>query len=183
MRCEQASEMMSLRLDHYLDDAADVDQHLATCVACSGEWAALQAVTRLFENPPMAQPPPDFARRVMARVADRPTPQVNPWRNLGGWLVLIIGTLALGLVALSPTALDVWRSWQPLLAAGGAAAVVGAATGVRDGLLAWPMTALGVLRLVPPPLLVGYMLSTLLLATVWVVLVGHLNLQRRITTA
>ena len=124
MRCEQASEMMSLHLDHYVDDAADLDRHLATCVACSGEWASLQAITRLFENPPMAQPPPDFTRQVMARVADRHTSQINPWRNLSGWLVLVMGTLALGLVGLSPVALDGWRSWQSLLAAGGASALI-----------------------------------------------------------
>lgn len=183
MRCEQASEMMSLHLDHYVDDAADLDRHLATCVACSGEWASLQAITRLFEHPPMAQPPPDFAVRVMARVAERPTPHISPWRNLSGWLVLALGTLALGLVGLSPVALDGWRSWQSLLAAGGISAVISAAVAAQEALVTLPMTALGVLRLVPPPLFIGYLLSTLLLATVWVVLVGHFNLQRRTTAA
>lgn len=190
MRCEQASELMSLRLDHYQDEATDLDQHLATCVACTSEWASLQAVTRLFENPPMLQPGPNFTARVMARVADRRAPQVNPWRNVSGWVILALGALGLALVALSPLALSAWQATWPLVEA---ARVTWAAEGLlglasffvwlEQSLTAAPQAALSLVRLVPPPLVVGYLLTTLLMVMAWVVLVSHFNLQRNATGA
>lgn len=47
MRCEWASELMSLRLDGQPYDEAGLKDHLATCAACQYRWRGLQAVERL----------------------------------------------------------------------------------------------------------------------------------------
>lgn len=178
MRCEQASEMMSLHLDHRLSAVAELDQHMARCVACSGQWISLQAVDRLFDHPPMIQPPPDFAERVMVRIAARQAARVNPWQVLGGFLLLALGAVILGLALLSPVALDAWTTVSATWTAAGLSGLLALALHLQDVLLTLPRVVLSALRVVPTPLLFGYMMTTLLLATAWVVLVSHLNLQR-----
>ncbi len=173
MRCEWASELMSLHLDGQPHDEAGLQAHLATCPTCQQRWRGLQSVERLLARPPMAQPPADFTARVMARLP-RPAP-VNPWRVLGGWLVLGLGGLALGLLVFSPLALGVWGFVQQ----------------PEFGLLAWLFEVLFQLRdlglallrvgnslltIIPPPLIVLYMVLALALATIWVAIVGHLSL-------
>ncbi|HNF58882.1 MAG TPA: hypothetical protein PLN89_04850, partial [Elusimicrobiota bacterium] len=110
--------------------------------------------------------PKDFKHWLMARWLSNIAKQLLSVAVAWQVYVRTRDPLALGLVGLSPVALDGWRSWQSLLAAGGASALVGAALALQEVLVTFPMTALGMLRLVPPPLLIGYLLSTLLLATV-----------------
>lgn len=174
MRCDWASELMSLRLDGQPHDEAGLNTHLATCPACQQRWRGLLAVERLLANPPLAQPPADFTARVMARLP-HPAP-LNPWRILGGWLLLLVGGLALGLLMLSPLALSTWGFIQQ----------------PEFGLLTWVFEVLfqaralgltllrvanSLLTLIPPPIIILYMVTALALVTIWVAVVGHLSLR------
>jgi len=59
MRCEQASEMMSARLDGCIDRAeiALLEEHMAGCVACRDEWLRLQMLDSLLASAPMVEAP------------------------------------------------------------------------------------------------------------------------------
>lgn len=173
MRCEWASELMSLRLDGQPHDEDGLRDHLATCPACQQRWRSLQAVERLLAHPPLAQPPANFTARVMARLPQ--SAPLNPWRVLGGWLLLLVGGLALGLLVLSPFALGLWAFvQQPQF--GLLTWLFEVLFQVRDLGLALLRVGASLLTLVPPPVVVLYMVTALALVTVWVAIVGHLSL-------
>ena len=173
MRCDWASELMSLRLDGLPHDEAGLNDHLAGCPACQQRWRSLQAVERLLSRPPLAQPPAGFTARVMARLPHQAP--LNPWRILGGWLLLLVGGLALGLLMVSPLALTTWdfihRPEFGLLTWLFEVMFQARALG-----LALLRVATSLLTLIPPPIVVLYMVMALALVTVWVAIVGHLSL-------
>lgn len=179
MRCEWASELMSLRLDGRAHDEAGLNQHLVTCPGCRQRWTALQAVNRLLSHPPMVEPPAGFAFRVMARIADRQVAPTSVWRTLGGWGLLLLATTLLGLAFVSPFALQTWQFIrQPSLPIDSVSMVALVLFEARELVQIAAQTANSLLTLIPAPILVGYMLTALLLATAWVAIVGHLHLQR-----
>jgi len=100
MRCEQADQMMSARLDGRLDHttAGLLDDHLATCRACRAEWRRLQALDRLLTSAPMAQAPVRLRVQVMTRLNRREQAR----RAIIGGTALALGTVALALLALAP---------------------------------------------------------------------------------
>ncbi len=179
MRCELASELMSLRLDDRPHDEIALDEHIAVCPRCRQEWAALQRVQRLLARPTLVYPPADFTQRVMVRVAQRAAPvATNPWRLIGGWLLLLVGATFVAALLLGPLALDVWDTVSatpdglgPLLLVH----LVQEGQAIALGVL---RAVLNVLSVIPTPLLLAYMLTAFLLATAWVAIVGHLHLQR-----
>jgi hypothetical protein len=76
---------MSLRLDGLLEppDVTDLEQHLQTCPACTAQWAALReadSLLRVGARRPVP-PPPDFAARVMTRVAATPVVRPQLWER------------------------------------------------------------------------------------------------------
>ena len=103
MRCEQASEMMSARLDSRLDRAqiALLDEHLAECSACQAEWQKLLALDLLFASAPMARAPVGFHLQVMTRLSRRDQAR----RAIFGGLTLMLGTVSLALLVLAPAIL------------------------------------------------------------------------------
>ena len=173
MRCDWASELMSLRLDGQPHDEAGLQAHLASCPACRQRWQGLQAVDRLLAHPPMAQPSADFTARVMARLPG-PAP-LNPWRVLSGWLLMLVGGVALALMLFGPLALSAWAFiQQPEVSV--LTWLVQVLFQVRDLGLALLRVANSLLTLIPPPLIVLYMVMALALVTAWVAIVGHLSL-------
>ncbi len=64
---------MSLRLDGALSDDEEraLDAHLAVCAACSADWAHMQSACDAFSALTLAEPPAQFAARVMQRVQRR----------------------------------------------------------------------------------------------------------------
>ncbi len=100
MRCKQAGQMMSERLDDRLDsaDSALLDEHIAACGACQAEWRSLQALDTLFSSAPMAQPPLRVRVQVMTRLARRDQAR----RAVAGGATLMLGTVSLALLALAP---------------------------------------------------------------------------------
>ncbi len=85
MSCRASVELMSLRLDGLLEppDVTDLEKHLQTCPACTAQWAALReadSLLRVGARRPV-QPPPDFAARVMTRVAATPVVRPQLWER------------------------------------------------------------------------------------------------------
>ena len=74
MRCETASEWMSLHLDGQLPpvQVALLEAHLKGCDVCRREWAALQQISTILSAAPAVRPRPGFAERVMHRLGQEP---------------------------------------------------------------------------------------------------------------
>ena len=176
MQCERVSELMSLHLDGRVSDEEwqHVDSHLVSCPACSARWAAFNRVASLFEAVPMAQPPVDFSARLMNRVADRRQPVISPWRVITGWLVLVIGGLALTLLGLALTWDQVWP-W--LVDLGGDLGVPAMSSRAAELVMNLPEIGAAVLLALPLPIILGYVLVTLALATAWVYALGRLHFR------
>jgi predicted anti-sigma-YlaC factor YlaD len=180
VRCTEASELMSLRLDNLAtpDDLAELDAHLAGCAECRLAWSALQEVTHLFESAAWLEPPADFTERVMARVRHRHTP-----RTIGGAVLLVGASALLSTVALLPVIGLIVVGWQvvnrpPLLTTTIQTLGDLAATGRALLNLALHLTG-ALVQAVPAPLVVLYMVVAMLLALAWVVAVSQVQARMR----
>jgi putative zinc finger protein len=85
MSCRASVELMSLRLDGLLEppDVTKLETHLQTCPACTAQWVALReadSLLRVGARRPV-QPPPDFAARVLTRVAATPVVRPQLWER------------------------------------------------------------------------------------------------------
>jgi anti-sigma factor RsiW len=100
MHCQQASEMMSMRLDGRLDstEIALLEDHMAQCKACQAEWQRLQALDRLFSSASMAPAPVRVRVQVMTRLERRDQAR----RAIIGGTTLTLGTVALILLLAAP---------------------------------------------------------------------------------
>jgi anti-sigma factor RsiW len=174
LECEQSeriSEQMSMALDGLLDADGErnLQQHLATCRACQAEWQALQQVSALLRQSPMAGPPLGFAIRVDRRLAEKEKKR----RQTFGRLALLTGSLSLAGVTLAAVimigvGLLAWHSF------GSAPAVqegAGAVSQVASGMgLVGRGAALFLKDLLVrygPPLLVVLGISLAFLAGIW----------------
>jgi predicted anti-sigma-YlaC factor YlaD len=119
MRCEQAGEMMSARLDGRLDgtEVALLENHLAQCGVCQAEWRRLQALDSLLASAPMTCAPVRLRVQVMARLNRREQAR----RAVIGGTALTLGTVALALLALAPVLLGLLSATgiAPALVSGG----------------------------------------------------------------
>jgi len=99
MRCQKASELMSLRLDLALlpQDEQALEQHLLTCNSCRAEWQAVQRACELFSDVPLATPATDLSSRVMTSIRRRES-RLAMLRNS---LVLFLGAVILTALCLS----------------------------------------------------------------------------------
>lgn len=124
MRCKQASQMMSARLDGRLEssEVALLEDHVSTCSACQAEWHSLQELDLLLASAPMAQAPVRVRVQVMARLARGEQAR----RTIIGGTALTLGTVALALLALAPTLLGLLGATGivPALVSGGPETVV-----------------------------------------------------------
>lgn len=98
MRCKQAGQMMSERLDDRLDSAAIalLDEHLAVCDACRAEWRGLQSLDALFAAASVMPAPLRVRVQVMTRLARRDQAR----RALVGGTALGLGAVSLALLTL-----------------------------------------------------------------------------------
>lgn len=121
MQCQQASEMMSLRLDGRLGDAeeAALEAHLAACESCQATWHRLQALECLLRSAPAVAPPPRMRVHTLARLERREKAR----RTLVGSAVLALGTIAVTLIILAPLLAGLLEALRiaPALVAGGPA--------------------------------------------------------------
>jgi anti-sigma factor RsiW len=111
--------MMSVRLDGLLDstEIALLDDHLVTCSACQDEWSRLHALDRLLSFAPMVRAPVRLRVQVMIRLNRREQAR----RAIIGATTLVLGTVALVLLALAPALLGLLdaTSIAPALVSGG----------------------------------------------------------------
>ncbi len=99
MQCQEASELMSLRLDVDLGEAEEqaLQEHLAGCERCAAEWQAMQRMELLFAQEGLVAPPASFARRVMVRIRRR-----SAWLSIAREALLFsLGLIILGALSLS----------------------------------------------------------------------------------
>jgi anti-sigma factor RsiW len=119
MHCEQASQMMSARLDGRLDDSESIllEGHLATCGTCQAEWRRLQALDSLLISAPMMRPHARLRVEIMTRLARREQAR----RAIVGGTALGLGAVALMLLALGPTLVSLLGATgiAPALVSGG----------------------------------------------------------------
>jgi len=99
MRCLEASELMSLRLDSNLSSQEEqaLQEHLLTCEGCRAEWEAMQRASALFHGATLAAPAPDLFSRVMGGIRLRDL-RLAILRNS---LFLLLGAVILTALALS----------------------------------------------------------------------------------
>jgi predicted anti-sigma-YlaC factor YlaD len=119
MRCEQAGEMMSARLDGRLDDIGTnlLAEHMAECAPCQAEWRRLQTLDHLLVSAPMVPAPVSLRVLVLARLSRREQAR----RAIFGGTALALGTVALALLALAPILLGMLDATgiAPALVSGG----------------------------------------------------------------
>jgi len=94
MKCENAMEALSARLDHVPDASQDaaVEKHLASCPNCREEARLLSDAWNMLGVLQPIQPSADFRARFWARVRREEAPA--PWRLLWNQLILPVAGLA-----------------------------------------------------------------------------------------
>ncbi|HOK54553.1 MAG TPA: zf-HC2 domain-containing protein, partial [Armatimonadota bacterium] len=70
MRCDQAQELFSDRLEGLLERpmAIAFDHHLSECSECSHQYGAFKTTWQMLESLPEVAPPPGFACDVMMKI-------------------------------------------------------------------------------------------------------------------
>ena len=177
MRCRQASEMMSERLDGRLDDTkiTHLENHLTACSACRAEWHKMQALDRLFASAQTVQPPVRVRVHVMTRLSRRDRAR----RAIFGGTTLTLGTVALSMIVLAPILIGLLQTTgvAPALISGGPATLaqlqaawgaVGRTLMVLTRQLAIPLAFVGLCRLA----------VALVLNGLWIGAVRHLRATR-----
>lgn len=101
MRCQQAHEWMSLKLDGQLPPAEGraLEAHLASCAECAETWAQWEQVASLFAEAPMAEPARDLVPLVLERIR-RP----RAGAVAASVVTIGLGLAVLGLLILAPLA-------------------------------------------------------------------------------
>ncbi|MCD6518930.1 MAG: zf-HC2 domain-containing protein [Anaerolineae bacterium] len=112
MRCQQASEWMSLQLDGLLTQAQweELEEHLQSCPHCAKEWGMMLAADQLLQGAERVSPPRDLVPLVMARMEARARRQRLLFWGLGfalGALLFVWGVVFWD---------GAWRVWSVLSA-------------------------------------------------------------------
>jgi len=120
MRCREASEMMSLRLDSELHPQEEqaLQQHLLMCDSCRAEWEAMECACALFGGVVPTPPPPGLSSRVMAAIGQRESRLAILRNSVAlclGLLILTMLCLSFWITAASP--LDTILHSAPLVSA------------------------------------------------------------------
>lgn len=157
MRCREASERMSLRLDSALaeGDEQALREHLAGCESCAAQWQMIQRVDALFAQVDLASPPPAFAQQVMGRIQRR---------SLGLSIVRHGLLLLLGLIILSALTLG------PLLAPQSPLATLLHNPSILNALIGTLVRLVDILRTLLRAM--GLVWGAILSSPCWIVLLG-----------
>ncbi|HID86636.1 MAG TPA: hypothetical protein EYP55_04555 [Anaerolineae bacterium] len=173
MRCREASELMSLHLDHRLasDQVAELQDHLIACPRCQREWEAMQRVSFLLMGAPLIAPPADFTAKVMGRLAQREARRRLFW----GGVVLLLGALSLGALALPSLVEPLLLLWplvaHPSLVGKGLLALGQLLYALRSFLEVCRLVVTALLSAINPSFLLFYPLIALLLTVFWLTIV------------
>ena len=108
MKCAQAQECMSEKLDRRLDAqrSLQLDGHLQDCSACREEWVALSESWELLGSLPQLEPSPLFRAQVWEKIRQDKAPATWSFRRwLGGLGLSLAGlVVCLNLSATTPLA-------------------------------------------------------------------------------
>ncbi len=113
MTCEEIQQTLSEYLDHALDDAecTEVESHLASCLRCRGELAALNQTVRAVGGLKEMKPPRDFSRTVMDRIrGEQQKPSL--WQRLFSPWELKIPVQALAVLLVSSVAVYLYLNTE-----------------------------------------------------------------------
>jgi len=96
-------ELIYRYLDDDLDPAGreEFEGHLGRCPACRRAVDERRLIARAAASLPPLEMPPDFSRRVLARIEDRPKVSVFGWLALGSTAVVSLMAVAVVLLVLS----------------------------------------------------------------------------------
>lgn len=97
MKCSQAQEWMSEKLDQVLDASrtARLDGHLQSCPTCRKEWDDLRQSWELLGALPELEPSPLFRARVWEKIRQQPVPAGWSFKRWFAGLGLSLAGLAL----------------------------------------------------------------------------------------
>ena len=108
MKCAQAQECMSEKLDRRLDArrSLQLDGHLQDCSACREEWVALSESWELLGSLPQLEPSPLFRAQVWEKIRQDKAPATWSFRRwLGGLGLSLAGLVTLmGVASAKPKA-------------------------------------------------------------------------------
>jgi hypothetical protein len=184
MRCREASELMSLYLDHRLapDRVAELHDHLSVCPRCQREWEAMQRVSSLLlvlssrkctetVSAPRVAPSADFTANVMDRLAQREARRRLFW----GGMVLLLAALSLGAVALPTLVEPLCLLWpfavHPFLVGKGLLSLSQLIHVLRSLLQACWLVATVLLSTIHPYVLFVYLPLALFLTAFWLTVI------------
>ena len=127
MRCEEATKLLSLRLDEPLatENVSTLTAHVSVCHSCRRYASLLDALPGLLNSAQAVAPPSEFTASVMRRLAaTTPSPiphraheQTNLVRSLSATVVIAIGlvTVAGNLLVSAFWPNYSWLTWLSLL--------------------------------------------------------------------
>ena len=111
--CQNMEELMDLTLDGTAaeEQRQALTEHLTTCQRCAATWQALQSVSLLLTDSPLAEPPADFVAKVMLGLERREQTRRRWVRGafIGGTLLLALLGVA-GLLMI----FTLGSAWAPL---------------------------------------------------------------------
>lgn len=101
MRCPEASEAMSLRLDLDLSTQQEqaFQEHLVVCERCRSEWQMLQQMDALLAQVGFAIPSPLFTQKVMVKIQRRAA-WLNALRAGAVFVLMLVILATLGIAPL-----------------------------------------------------------------------------------
>jgi hypothetical protein len=113
MNCDQVRRMLPSSLEGSLSktENALVEKHLASCGACRAVGEEYRDMWRLCKNLEEVEPPPGFARKVMARLEEEKGPGV--FRRLFYPLHIKVPVQAAVAVAVAVLAIQAYRAVEP----------------------------------------------------------------------
>jgi len=179
MRCREATELMSLRLDNQLETEAGkrLDDHLESCETCSVLWSAMRRAEMLLAQAPMVEPEVGFTSRVMARLPEGRSSNSFWWL---GVLCLIWGTVVAAMLFVGSVVAVSVLSGQWRLDIGeltkGLIGVSWCVEQIRAVVVGIWLTSKVVSRTLPPTVVIAASLIGLMSVLVWGVIVGRIRL-------
>ncbi len=186
MRCREASELMSLRLDNQLETGSgeQLDQHLASCDTCAQLWMAMRRAGMLLARAPMVEPAAGFTARVMARLPERPVPSSHVWLGI---LALVFGAMAATVLFIGSAVVTLVVDGQWGLEVGGLTrGLIGVSwfvEQIRAVVLGIWLTGRVVSRAIPPTVAMLLGLTGMVSLLVWGVIVGRIRLAQTVVLA
>ncbi|MBI5527516.1 MAG: DUF2275 domain-containing protein [Deltaproteobacteria bacterium] len=115
MNCEHAKGLLPALLDTALpaDETREIETHVAACEHCTRELAALRKAAHLVKELPEIEPPPFFAKKIMAEVRAASVPKLSLLKRILFPLHIKLPLEALAAVLVAVIAIQIYRTVGP----------------------------------------------------------------------